>query len=254
MLRNFLATQIALMCIAFLLATLLLTGAVAGQDTSSKDSSRAGSAPPTDPPIESQEAKSDESNDLESLPAWVSKGSYVADDNSAILVARTAEPFITESEADSAIDQAIRETIAAHFSKTFQSNEGQLNRTGIEFNELDLLVPHTRIVRPFQSAELDERFGRQGCTYYRGYAQLRIDNDLLQSTRTALKRQKVSSRLKFAGLLGAGLIGILGVLFGYLRIDHATRGFYNRRLQTVTIVVIIAIVAAICFACLSLNP
>ena len=203
--------------------------------------------------VKSNDAKSSEETGIESLPDWISKGSYTADDNSSFLVAQTTEPYVSELEADSAINQAIQNAIAAHFLKTFQSSTAQLHRSGIDFKKLDLLVPRTRIVLPFQSAELDERFGRQGCTYYRGYAQIHIGNDLLESIQTALRRQKVRRRLCVAGLLGAGLLGTLGVLFGYLRIDHATRGFYNRRLQTVTIVIIIAIVAAICFAYLSLS-
>ena len=59
-------------------------------------------------------------------------------------------------------------------------------------------------------------------------------------------------RLQMAGIIGVGLLSILAVLFGYLRINHATRGLYNRRLQTISILIVIAIISTIYFAFVSL--
>lgn len=41
----------------------------------------------------------------------------------------------------------------------------------------------------------------------------------------------LTNRLICFGLLGGGFLALLGVLFAYLRLDHATRGFYGGRLQ-----------------------
>lgn len=52
-------------------------------------------------------------------------------------------------------------------------------------------------------------------------------------------------RLRIAGLIGAGVLGILSVVFGCLRIDLATRGFYSRRLQTISALLLAAIILVI---------
>jgi outer membrane biosynthesis protein TonB len=50
---------------------------------------------------------------------------------------------------------------------------------------------------------------------------------------------RAENRLGFAGL-GAGLIlALLGTMFGYLKIDTATRGYYTRRLQFVAVLAIL---------------
>ncbi len=38
-------------------------------------------------------------------------------------------------------------------------------------------------------------------------------------------------RLISTGIAGGGVLSLLMVLFGYFRLNHATRGFYSRRLQ-----------------------
>ncbi len=49
------------------------------------------------------------------------------------------------------------------------------------------------------------------------------------------------NRLVTAALIGGMFLGWMGVLFAYLRLDHATRGFYSGRLQTLAAVISIAI-------------
>ena len=50
-------------------------------------------------------------------------------------------------------------------------------------------------------------------------------------------------RLEFVGLVGVTFLMLLAVLFGYLRLDHATRGFYSGKLQTVAVILTAAILA-----------
>ena len=45
-------------------------------------------------------------------------------------------------------------------------------------------------------------------------------------------RTTLSNRLLLTGTLVVVLLGQLSVLFGYLKINHATRGFYSGRLQS----------------------
>jgi hypothetical protein len=52
------------------------------------------------------------------------------------------------------------------------------------------------------------------------------------------------TRLLLAGLFGGGAIGLLSLLFGFFRLDNATRGFYTGRLQFATVAAILGLVAA----------
>lgn len=69
-----------------------------------------------------------------------------------------------------------------------------------------------------------------------------------QASPIVFDKTIVQFRLFVAALVAAGMIGMIGTLFCYLRIDHATRGIYSRRLQTVCILLAISILVAIGFA------
>lgn len=58
------------------------------------------------------------------------------------------------------------------------------------------------------------------------------------------RRTTLSNRLLLTGTLVVVLLGQLSVLFGYLRINHATRGFYSGRLQSFSAVASVAVIAA----------
>lgn len=42
---------------------------------------------------------------------------------------------------------------------------------------------------------------------------------------------QVQRRLLWVGIMGGGLLALLGVLFAYLRLERASRGFHSGRLQ-----------------------
>ena len=59
----------------------------------------------------------------------------------------------------------------------------------------------------------------------------------------AKPRTKLTNRLLMTGTLVVVLLGQLSVLFGYLKINHATRGFYSGRLQSFSVVASVAVFA-----------
>lgn len=69
------------------------------------------------------------------------------------------------------------------------------------------------------------------------------DNNLMPATRPE-PGIALSNRLLLTGTLIGILLGQLSVLFGYLKIDHATRGFYSGRLQSIAAAASIAIFVA----------
>ena len=57
------------------------------------------------------------------------------------------------------------------------------------------------------------------------------------------KERQTRDRMVAIGLIGGTLLALLGVAFGYLRLDHATRGFYCGRLQMLAVACSVSILA-----------
>lgn len=72
------------------------------------------------------------------------------------------------------------------------------------------------------------------------------DNTSVNNESSGLEpedEQTTLSRLKLLGISGLGLFGLMATLFCYLRLNHATRGFYSRRLQAGAALAAVVIVA-----------
>lgn len=72
-----------------------------------------------------------------------------------------------------------------------------------------------------------------------------LDESLKYEGKTT-KGQQTRDRLVAIGLVGGTFLALLAVLFGYLRLDHATRGFYSGRLQLLAGISAVAILA-VCY-------
>lgn len=189
------------------------------------------------------------------IPEWVRRGSY-KDGNTFVLVVQTSQqPCTTPVAADLALNPAIEAAIKKHMIPLVGTTTANAIVFTKETINKKLLVPGSRIVRECEeelSTELAQRYGQEQAVFYRGYAQLRLDQSFIEGVVHQSAESRMRYRLLLAGLCAAGLLGLLVVLFGYLRINHATRGFYNRRLQTISIMILIAIISTIYFAFRSL--
>lgn len=68
--------------------------------------------------------------------------------------------------------------------------------------------------------------------------------DAISSAEPTHAQAKLSNRLLLTSALVGILLGQLSVLFGYLKINHATRGFYSGRLQSIAAVASMVVFAA----------
>jgi len=55
---------------------------------------------------------------------------------------------------------------------------------------------------------------------------------------------RATSRLAQTGLVSGGALFLLASVFGYFRLDNATRGYYTGRLQFMTAAAILAVIGA----------
>jgi hypothetical protein len=72
------------------------------------------------------------------------------------------------------------------------------------------------------------------------------ENETAGESVDASPRSELQNRLIGFGLVGGAVLALMGLLFAYLRLDHATRGFYGGRLQLGAIVLAVAVLA-ICY-------
>jgi uncharacterized integral membrane protein len=76
------------------------------------------------------------------------------------------------------------------------------------------------------------------------YALLEFDADFREEAQQRWQRVVTTSRLGQIGLGFAGVFTFLLLVFGYLRADTATRGYYSKRLQFATAVAILGLLVA----------
>ena len=76
------------------------------------------------------------------------------------------------------------------------------------------------------------------------FAQLEFDNSFQELAKSKWVQKRQESRLLQYGLIGGGALLLIGFLFGGLKLNTATSGFYQGRLQFFVAIVILGVVAA----------
>ena len=182
------------------------------------------------------------------LPDWIHNTSFY--DGAFEYVRIHTEPKNSQLEADSAIGPAAYKAVHQRIEQWTGAQltpEEVANIFGVdEAYVVRSFISDDRIVLPCDDEASKEIIERSGATgLYRGHAQLQIGNDF-RSTISGTWERRLTERdtKRVALLLFSGLI-LLAIVFAYLRLNKATRGFFSRRLQLLAIIAIIAL-AAIC--------
>ncbi len=79
--------------------------------------------------------------------------------------------------------------------------------------------------------------------FYRGYAQFQLTDEFQDYIEVRLREGQTKKRLIRSGLVGGSIFALLAIVFGYLKMETATRGFYSRRLQTASLLIAAIVVA-----------
>ncbi len=183
---------------------------------------------------QSESKNEDKEKDKSDLPAWVNQGTFHQDDCDYLLV--QTEGCNTPLEANNELNQQIKQAIAKILDQNISPTAGQQITFSEEYIRDHLLRENRSIVKPYKdefTTEMAERLGKEYGEFYRGYAQLRLDDSFYQTAERRWLRETTRVRLLFIALYSMIAFALLTTTYGFLRLNHATRGFYSNRLFTI---------------------
>lgn len=191
------------------------------------------------------EQKSLEPNEM---PEWVEKGSFVEGEVEFVLVetdpdkkSQFAKPFLAKMSIDPAIELAVAKKI----DEWFGAGAGKVAAIS-DPAMLAKLVPdhrrHTEVYHIEFDEDDSERFDTDSEEFFRCYAQLRFDKEFRATAESIWRRNRTRNRLIYTALIGAALLGVLGIAYGLLHFNHLTRGFYVGRLQMFAVALIVLVI------------
>jgi hypothetical protein len=168
-------------------------------------------------------------------PNWVESPPARGGDLDTTAVA--SGPFKTRAECKRALDKALKQATDDYVDWYL----GQGSRSQIAYFDLDYIKEH--LLRD------ENKYGETIHSPSVGsmeqmHALLEFDQAFRDEIDRRHKQAKIGSRLMETGLLAAGVLALLTTLFGYLKLDTATRGRCSGRLQIGAIAVILALVAS----------
>ena len=179
---------------------------------------------------------SDQQTAPEGVPEWFKSQDEKIGDVHYLMV--TSKPAATMLEAERGIGPAAFEAVLRFAGRRLfqQPNQELAFKLGITESLVvdELLSPefqHIGIVENSFTEEMKKRLGERHAKLYCAYVRVEITPEFLTSIDEKWDNDQTRQRVVSTGIVGGGLLCFLGVIFGYLRLNHATRGFYSRRLQ-----------------------
>ncbi len=176
-------------------------------------------------------------------PVWFDHGSYLKDGVEHVAVQTL--PQTTTLEAKNSIGRTALGAVRTRAELwTGDHDPSIMENIGIDTGYvLANVVDSDRTeVRAYSSVIETGVPGTDETKLFCGYAQLRLTPDFKQDVMQRWKEYQTRSRLFTTGAIALGVFGLLAVVFSYLRLNHATRGFYSRRIMMGAAVVAIVVV------------
>jgi hypothetical protein len=143
----------------------------------------------------------------------------------------TAGPYATPQECNQRLNEAIREAVRNHVDRFMTLP------AGVEI-ELPPAYIHGRIVQDEWLQQSEYAVGPM----YNLHALLVFDSAVNQEIERCYRESHLSGRLAYTGAGAALLLGLIGTMFGYLKLDTLTRGYYTGRLRAAAAAAILALV------------
>jgi hypothetical protein len=168
-------------------------------------------------------------------PAWV--GSEPVREGSIHTTAVSSDPYTTELEAEKALDAELEKQTDDYVEWVLGS---KLAPKFIHYKADDI----KRELVPADKTYADKVESPTVGLVHRRHALLEFKPEFRDRLKHEWNEIKAKWRLAQFGLVAGGAILFLATVFGYFRLDTATRGYYTGRLQFLSAAAILAIVGA----------
>ncbi len=170
---------------------------------------------------EASPAMEDLSTSLSKIePEWFADGDYFAEDVEYRVV--SVGPSLTKRISEEQLESAMSEYTASYIDR-------HLEYDASKFVVFSPSYIRKKLVR--EDRYVQKYIRNRHSTNYYGFAQLAFDREFDGEIERAWEEVLQKYRLYQVGLWVAGVLIVLLIAFGYLQLDHATRGFYTGRLQ-----------------------
>ena len=141
----------------------------------------------------------------------------------------TAGPYSTLSECNQKLPEALQEAVRAYAERLLGAEAGESVKLSPSFI-------HEHIVRGEWLEQAEFSFGPM----YNLHELLEFHPSVAQEIERQYRASQVSGRLAHTGVATALALGLIGVLFSYLKLDTLSRGYYTWRLRVAAGAVILA--------------
>ncbi|MBL7043700.1 MAG: hypothetical protein ISR77_34030 [Pirellulaceae bacterium] len=177
-------------------------------------------------------------------PDWVESENVLTGETQSMAV--SSGPHVKERDCRRSLEEELKKSVDAYVNHYLGNVYGDLFEASSSV-DYDIEYINNNLVRKRHAEVLHVSFGPM----HQMHALLEFDPDFraeLDSRRGELDkrwRQIVGAgRLTGAALAFGFILALLGVVFGYFRLDTATRGYYTARLQFASAVVILTLIVA----------
>lgn len=141
-------------------------------------------------------------------------------------------PSFTRTECEQQLPEALRLAVRTYADHFLGEGKGQ-------HVNLDMSYIRNHIVR----GEWEERRQTTFDTMITLHELLEFDGEANETIEANYKQSVVMGRLGYTAMGGGGILGLLTILYGYLKLDTLTRGYYTGRLRLTAATAILALAA-----------
>ena len=174
-------------------------------------------------------------------PDWFDNPSAQPDQGEYLFV-ETELPHDTPLSAERALMIQCKKEIATLIDKwhSESSSDFQLNDNYILKN---LVFEDRFVVMQYADEHTKDLASSVGKEFdcFRGYAHLWITDEFHEYVDQRWQKSQTKNRVIQIGLAGGTVICFLAMVFAYLRLNYITRGIYSGRLQTIFLLLAIAV-------------
>jgi hypothetical protein len=169
-------------------------------------------------------------------PSWV--GTEANTRGKVHTVAVSSGPYKKEGQAKRALDEAIEKATSEYIADQLGSERAAL------LLRYDANTIKERYLKDANKHHDVARYSEPVGEMHEHFALLEFGPEFRKEIDGKWRQVKATSRVFQTGLVSTGVLMLLASVFGYFRLDNATRGYYSGRLQFMTAAAVLAVVGA----------